>query len=1256
MQAGKQSLNSLCNCGSGKKYKRCCGLSNSGNSGAKSLFAKFNSDELLKIFAGLSTSSANHGKNIRLDTLTAKTLLSYNNKAAKPTQRDIETFFKGNYRFESQEDPAVNLFTDRIPFYGGDKLVFPGISSDGPLILNTLLDAIFQSAPGVLPHEYVSNCNHAVHLLLLLSDRVVKHAGYPRYLTGNAASQDIEVPSQETLEQLASAVTISAEEMEQILATNGIAKEVLNEFLITTKAPGLSAVDVLDNPVLLKPIFFTGSQYIICSPTNICYTLIDWLWTYADSWKCSKDLNAVYHVNAWHRCNMYLRQIGFEFLPDQPTIEMTSDEPIYWGVYRFDDDKLAFIEYAFDDGKNYASNNIGKFNSKGALKLKKQVLDILRADTRYSQYEFLDLVIIANIGRMFSVHTEKVAGVRTLTMPSSELEIIAQINEDDAIDLWKYAIAREETMPHTGVMFSFLDAFKLYKDHNESFYLSDEHRFNWMAVDIGYGEISMRQKLAENCDIHSARFLNAGRPAYKTVQKVTEYAPIYASREDAANGILDFLVAGYAEPIWVMPNEALYNGKARDIRRTLYWFTDAISYWLWQVTPYIRERVDAVLAGPTIITFNIAKPEDFESLDGPSSKVEDLRKEFSVSKTDNGFEILIPSAIIPYLNSADNEGERIMLEFLIKGFDLLRSRAESIFGYEELAQVINSAAPLGQKKKIFILNTADNALMAQANLVKHRYVQEYDTSIVLDTFLPQMGASSPPVGPLPDLASKSSLARKVVGGSLKLLTDKINQYNCEDLLKRLIALNESLIHKKEDMKITAPTRLACYLSSGQMVQDLRESQQSVNRSVISVRCLIEHVAAEQVVGSKPVSVCGIDELVAIMDSILTWGTLGDQLNYELFDIGMSILPTGRIGTEKKEFREIFDPYFNSKTEEDLTDAIKLFERNFLNVEDYAESDFPENIDNAFKADYGISFLRLCYFIDSLAEIGVRQADSYCHLPVTELFDAINEVSEEPFEQVEFDAAIGYITLGYRTKVTNRPEGCDNNDISPWRFNRQLSLLRKPLVKIEYPGISVPTYYWGFREALITKRYIFEGLQSGRLKVKEGGKLSKVVGKLANERGDSLVDRVKGFFEKDTTLIVDIDVTIGPHGVLKFSEDIGDIDCLIIDQSRKAIFSLECKNMATSRNVKEMVEELGKLFGSDSEKGWIAKHQVRDEWLKDNVDLLSAEYGIDLTDYSITSVFVTRESMLSPHLKKDIPIPFVTLYDLEQKGLSAFPAS
>lgn len=74
-------------------------------------------------------------------------------------------------------------------------------------------------------------------------------------------------------------------------------------------------------------------------------------------------------------------------------------------------------------------------------------------------------------------------------------------------------------------------------------------------------------------------------------------------------------------------------------------------------------------------------------------------------------------------------------------------------------------------------------------------------------------------------------------------------------------------------------------------------------------------------------------------------------------------------------------------------------------------------------------------------------------------------------------------------------------------------------------------------------------------------------------------------------------------------------------------------MSPNRNIKQMIEEISKLFGSDSEDGWIDKHMKRDEWIKNNLYQLGKKFSIDLTGFQVKSLFITEEDMLTPYLRK-----------------------
>ena len=1037
--------------------------------------------------------------------------------------------------------------------------------------------------------------------------------------------------------------------MNELLRAEGIDKRALSPLIIGTKEAGLNTQYSQENPVLTKPIFFDGHEYIIISPTNLAYAFLEHIWQMAKNWGCTKALAELYHELTWQSLQNNLVQMHFQRFEHKFIIEPIHSAKVKWELYTFDDNKIALIEYFFDDALDYTTSDLAYFNSDAAHALKKQIINGIRSNPDYKTFELFDLSLTSSVGRAFLVPITKIPGTTVLNIPVSEFDILSQLKQCTAIDLWKFAIARTTKMPETpGINFSFLDYYQLYQNHNSSFFLSDHDQFTHIFLEEGYGSTGMLQKAKQHGDIHAVlRCQKDGRKVYVTVERMDQYSTVYVNKEDLMHGELYFLVEGLPQPVWITPKMGSYN---KDLRSTIYHFTDALAYWLWQISTHIAERLKPLGHKPLTMFFELQNEDEFVTLTKTPTDLETLSKEFSLRSAENDFTISIPDSIISFLSRPDNLGERELLRQIMLGFNLLLAgRSMQIFTDVEIAEMVEAVAPIGLKKKFFIVDAGNNTLLDKRNLQPHRYIQEHDTSNVLDMIVPLLGEKCPPIGDIPDREQKRKLAYNIVAVLASYLTSQVNRYNCEELIRRLIGLYESLTQKREDIILTTPTRQECYSVTDNFLKELQEQRSRLSATTIAIRCLLEHVAAEQVLGSEKLSIAAIDELIAIINQIMTWGTAGDQLNYELFDLKISILPTGRIGTEKKEFNEVFDPYIISKTKEDIEDFKKTFKIHFDVEEGIDSSPFPENIDNAFLVDYGISFLRICAFLDVIAAIGSRQGHDYCQHDAETFFDAVNHVAETAFSKEEFDAAIDYLTLRYREKVTNKPEGCDNFDISPWRFNRRLSFLRRPMILMEKTISGQPIFYWGFRSALMTKRYVYDTLRSGRLRVSDDSRVSKVMGKLANERGDSLVDKVSTIIKK-SGFTMDTEVTIAPKGKFKNIDDIGDVDCLVIDDVSKTLFSLECKAMAPSRNMKEMVEELTKLMGSESERGWIDKHLRRDEWLKNNIAVVGARYGINLGGYAIKSVFVTREQMLAPHLLNDLHMPFVTLYDLEKSGI------
>lgn len=977
---------------------------------------------------------------------------------------------------------------------------------------------------------------------------------------------------------------------------------------------------------------------MVVSPSNLSYALVEFIKNEAKKLNCYELLVEAYHDFLWLDSQLKLKKIGFKYI-EADASENENTPSLRYGVYRFDDDKIAFI-YLKYPGQNAIADQDRKAVFKSVLNL-----------PEYKDCTILELQIVSSMGDMFFANANKVANGYTLLLEVSELIIISGLRDVDAIDLYKFAIANEKAHESIMGLSSFIDRFKFYRDNDNSFYCSDSAGPVHIGIEPGYGfDLLLKAKL--NTDLHTVRFKDKnGRQKLTEVIKKDQYGATYLNLEQLATGNLNMLVENLPVYIWISPLSISDN--SGPVLKKMYWeLCDAIAYWLWQLEDVIKQKLSALGAVPIKITFDFDNEDKFTEIERNFAREETLFEKFKVSSAVDSINITIPHQILPYLYGTDNEGERQLVKSILIGLnDLLISNSKTGFSQKEITKSLDSIAPLGNKKKIYVLDTNDNLLLDPHCLSGYRVVQRYDVNVVLDTIIPLLGNHAPAVGELSSKKDKENLSSNVVQKALlPHLRSRIKQYDSIELLQRLIRINEALINKREQLRINTPTRIACFVSVGQHQVDLSRELQDLANSSLSVRCLIEHLVAEPYKGSIPISKTAIDELMAIMSQILSWGSTGDQIHFDLLDIGLSVLPSKRIGSKKENIREIFDPFQSAKVTENITDFIETYKHVFPQHLTVESKPVPAALEKAFFKDYGITFSRLCEFVEGLCHIGFLQQDACSSLPLKELNVEINKYVDQ-FSDDEFNTAMEFLGLYARGKVDTLPKGeYEFIDIIPWRNNRMLSLLRKPLVIVEQDGENI--VYWGVRHLLQCRITWMEQLLSGRFRSSTGSEVSKVLGKFANKRGDDLVKEVVKLINP-TNLILDTDAYIRPKAALNHVTDIGDVDVLVIDKDNKLLYSLECKSMSPSRNVKEMIEEVTKLFGENSsDKGWIEKHMIRHEWLKNNLDAVGKVYKVDLTGFTVKSFFVTNEEMLTPHLRKQtLPLPFITLYDLEKDGFN-----
>ena len=264
----------------------------------------------------------------------------------------------------------------------------------------------------------------------------------------------------------------------------------------------------------------------------------------------------------------------------------------------------------------------------------------------------------------------------------------------------------------------------------------------------------------------------------------------------------------------------------------------------------------------------------------------------------------------------------------------------------------------------------------------------------------------------------------------------------------------------------------------------------------AIRTLIEFAATKIPTGQKWPNFDDIDELLALTNQLTEWGALSEAMRMGIDDPKMGLLPSGRIGTDKTVEREAFKPYAVAKTESTVFTNVEDFENNYVPARktgEAVETDESRSLDVAFNAEFGITLTLLSKIIGTLVNEGFTNAESCMKIEDAALKTLLLKIEGITAENA--DTALELLTLLERKNIGVPPDGYTPIDIFPWRYNRSISYIRRPLVKVTDKETA---YYFGYRHLMQFIDNLFYLLYSSKL---PGAKSEEMKSWLAAVSGD-----------------------------------------------------------------------------------------------------------------------------------------------------------
>jgi hypothetical protein len=829
------------------------------------------------------------------------------------------------------------------------------------------------------------------------------------------------------------------------------------------------------------------------------------------------------------------------------------------------------------------------------------------------------LVLSAPPGRGYHFGLSRaVVGGDVLPMTPGALDVVGVIKAGHPLTLSRYARSRREFHDVSEVIaFHPLDEYELFDRNDESFYLDDERRYNMVSLEPGSG-LPLRQRALRRLNRQSPRWPGNGRPR-EVMSRYEEISPIFAPRDEARQICRVVRLDGV--DVWLLsPPTGAMQPSVRDLHRIV---IDAAAFWVWQVSAGLLAAIPSP-PSPDLVTLyiEIADPTAWETGDPPAIEPSFADVDTWASRPDASGRLVLRPTLRAALARPDNIAERHLAGRIVEV--LLNVLGGEDPGLAIADRIIGEVAPVGQRKMIVLFpDDPARQIGSDHGLPKIRHLSPWAANRNLDEVGAHLASQGRTPGSPGDKDAQAALLNDAVAFWFSELEADVARLAPDGLLEHMLARNEALIRQAALRRVEAPTRVACFGPHSDMAATIQRETRELTIASVAHRFLIEYVAARPPSGQLSLSDARYDRLLALANSVIQYGFESDLTKYELTTTNARILPSGRIGAERQDYERALQMLMTRATAEQIEAAQERFASFWRARPDRVVSP-PAAWDAGFRAEFGYTLSDL---MDVTASLVNAATEADLDVVTSSRSEVIADIAQRlAWDEGRVEAIIADLSLAPRPTFIPMA-GFTPFDAFPWRFNRKLSLLRRPVLLREGDGHQ--TLSWGWRAILGSGMYMADLLLSGRLDARTQ-EMQTVKSKLGEEQANEFVAEVAAVATAAGLRTLTRVKKLGPLRLIVNGQDLGDIDVLGIDERRRTLWLIECKNLALARTPWELHSDVEGF--EEPGKGMIAKHRRRSDWVEANLAAVVAELDLDPGRWRVAPIIVVRADLLAIYLR------------------------
>jgi len=473
----------------------------------------------------------------------------------------------------------------------------------------------------------------------------------------------------------------------------------------------------------------------------------------------------------------------------------------------------------------------------------------------------------------------------------------------------------------------------------------------------------------------------------------------------------------------------------------------------------------------------------------------------------------------------------------------------------------------------------------------------------------------------------------------------LRRFDRRSMLDYLLYNHELGITDRDRWRRTSAAMIALHGDTPETRRTISRNEFKLNAVFQTTRILAEIAICECPLegGARPGRL-DLSPLMAKAALLFELGGWSDAMRWGMMKPELRITPLGDVHANYDFLEHIVLPHANVTSEGRIAEAVSSYAENLQDR--HAEATVGHHIDpkfaDAWQDQFGATIDQTRILIDFVENRGVEAGKAVLAIPRSQLRGI--EAAGHSLNASIAEILIDRLVLGNRLSWRDIPEGFDDKDRQPWRYRRRLSLLRRPLLRIDSlddPTILIAPGMVRDSFAYMLSNYFRGDFPDHQLSPKMKAWSARATG----ARGTAFATDVATALSAAgwrTRVEINIIELLGR----RFDRDYGDVDVLAWRPDDGRVLAIECKDVQYRKTYGEIAEQLADF------RGEVRANGRRDELRKhlDRMDAISAHLSAVSRLTGIAPLKNVESHLMFRH---PVPMEFALMSIAEKVRVSRF---